>query len=169
MTFKKTSVLTALMLSSTLALSACGESDEVNEPVGNESQTDPAPGSGDASPGGGTDEESIGGDTFGFTEFSVDVDYPDQDDAIDISYEEDRDNIEASYENKLENQNLAGDEAMDEIEPVFQTLDLTSDMTDEEAIESVVGGFGIEAGYKTIEIDVRFSDGTEKEFKGKGN
>ena len=169
MTFRKTSVLAALMLSSALALSACGESDEVNEPVGNESQTDPAPGTGDASPGGGTDEESIGGDTFGFTEFSVDVDYPDQDDAIDISYEEDRDNIEASFENKLEKQDLAGDEAMDEIEPAFQELDLSPDTADDEAIKQVVGAFGIEAGYKAIEIEVRFSDGTEKEFKGKGN
>lgn len=169
MTFKKTSILTALMLSSALALSACGESDEVNEPVGNESQTDPAPGPGDASPGGGTDEESIGGDTFGFTEFSVDVDYPDQDDAIDISYEEDRDNIEASYKNQLEDQDLAGNDAMDEIEPAFQELDLSPETADDEAIQQVVGAFGIEAGYKTIEIEVRFSDGTEKEFKGTGN
>jgi hypothetical protein len=168
MTFNKMPVLTALLLSSALVLSACGESDEVNEPVGNESQTDPAPGPGDASPGGGTDEESIGGDTFGFTEFSVDVDYPDQDDAIDISYEEDRDNIEATYKNKLENQDLAGNDAMDEIEPVFQELDLSADMADEEAVEQVVGAFGIEAGYDTIEIEVRFSDGTDKEFKGTG-
>ncbi|WKA57966.1 YusW family protein [Planococcus shenhongbingii] len=169
MTYNKTSILTALLLSSALVLSACGESDEVNEPVGNESQTDPAPGTGDASPGGGLDEESIGGGTFGFTEFSVDVDYPDQDDAIDISYEEDRDNIEASFENKLENQDLSGNDAMDEIEPAFQQLDLSPDTPNDEAIEQVIGAFGIEAGYNAIEIDVRFSDGTEKEFKGTGN
>lgn len=169
MALNKMPLLTTLMLSSTLVLAACGESDEVNEPVGNETQTEEAPGPSDASPGGGTDEDSIGGETFGFTELSVDANYPELDDAVEISYEEDRDNIEAEYQNRFTEQNLSGNDAMDEIEPAFQELDITQETAEDEVIQQIVGAFGLEEGYTALEVEIRFPDGTEKEYKAAGN
>ncbi|MGO1057508.1 YusW family protein [Planococcus sp. FY231025] len=168
MAHKNSRLLPALIFSSVLVLGACGESDEVNEPVGNESQTEPAPKTGEASPGGGTDEDSIGGETFGFTELSVEAGYPELDDAISIEYEEDRDNIFAEYKNRFTEDDLSGDEAMQQMEQSLQKLELTADTTDEEAITQIVEAFGLEEGYEYIEAEVRYPDGTEKEYKTSG-
>lgn len=158
-------LLTALMLSSAMVLAACGDSDEVTEPVAPEQETQESENTSDASPSGGVEEENIGGGTFGFTEFSVDADYPELDDAVDISYEEDKDRVEAEYSNRFSEQNLSGNDAMDELEPAFQQLEITKDSTDDEAIQQVVEAFGLEDGYTSMEVEVRFEDGTEKEFK----
>lgn len=169
MTLTKKPLLTAIMLSSAMVLAACGDSDEVTEPIEPEQQTPESESTSDANPGGGTDEEKIGGETFGFTEFSVDADYPELDDAIDISYEEDRDKVEAEYNNRFSEQKLSGNEAMDELEPAFQKLDITQDSADDEVIQQITDAFGLEDGYTSMEVEVRFSDGTEKEFKAAKN
>jgi hypothetical protein len=168
MAHKKTRLLPVLIFSSVLVLGACGESDEVNEPVGNESQTESAPKNADASPGGGTDEDSIGGETFGFTEFSVEAGYPELDDAISIEYEEDRDNVSAEYKNRFTEDDLSGDDAMQQMEPSLQKLELTPDIAEEEAITQIIEAFGLEEGYENIEVEVRYPDGTEKEYKSSG-
>lgn len=168
MAYKKTLLMPALIFSSMLVLGACGESSEVDEPVGNESQTAPAPKTGEASPGGGTDEDSIGGKTFGFTEFSVEAGYPEQDDAIAIKYAEDRDNVFAEYKNRFTEDDLSGDDAMQQMEQSLQKLELTPDIAEEEAITQIIEAFGLEEGYENIEVEVRYPDGTEKEYKASG-
>lgn len=169
MIFKKNAVPAALLFSSVLALAACGNADEVEEPVSNENTEKPANSSTDSSPGGGLDEESIGGKTFGFTEFSLDVDYPDQEDALDVSYDEDRDQVEAEYENKLTNTNLAGDDALDEFSQALSSLKVDVDTPDDQVIKSVIEAFEIEDNYKSIEIEINYPDGTEKEYRANGN
>ena len=58
---------------------------------------------------------------------------------------------------------------MDEIEPGLSQLELTTDTPDDEAISQVVEAFGIDSGYTEIEIEVRYPDGTDKEYKQTGN
>lgn len=169
MIFKKNSFSAALLASSALALAACGNADEVEEPVSNENTEEESTSPADASPGGGLDEESIGGKTFGFTEFSLDVDYPDQDDALDVSYEEDRDQVEAEYENKITDTNLAGDDALDEFSQALSSLEVDTETADEQVIQKVIDAFEIEDDYKSIEVEITYPDGNEKDYQANGN
>src|SRR5690606_38421152 len=171
MTGNKKNLLAPILYSSVLLLAACGDDEQVTEPVNNDNQGQPADAGGteNASPEGGLDQNSIGGETFGFTELDVNVDFPDMDDMIEINYEEDRDKVEAEYQNKMTETNLSGNDAMDEIEPGLSQLELTTDTPDDEAISQVVEAFGIDSGYTEIEIEVRYPDGTDKEYKQTGN
>ncbi|PSL25083.1 YusW-like protein [Planomicrobium soli] len=169
MSYQKTPLLTALLLSSALTLAACGSSDEVTEPVQNEETNDPSDTNADASTSGGVDKQDIGGGTFGFIEFELNVDYPDQDDAYEVSYEEVREKVEAEYKNTFEKMDLTGNDAWDEIEPAFTKMELKSDMPDEEVISQVVEAFGLKEGYNNIEIDVQYEGGEDKEYQASGN
>lgn len=168
MVYKKSRILSALIFSSVLVLGACGESNEVNEPVGNESQTDPAPKTGNASPGGGTDEDSIGGKTFGFTELNIEAEYPEQDDPVEIEYAEDRDNVFAEYKNPLTGDDASGDDALNLMEQSLQKLELNNDISEEDAITQIVEAFGLEENYESIEVEVRYPGGEDKEYNASG-
>lgn len=169
MSYRKTSLLTALLLSSSMALAACGSSDEVTEPIQNDNATDPNDSNADAATSGGIDSGNVGGETFGFTEFDLGVDYPDQDDAYDVSYEEDREKVEAEYKNTFEKMDLTGNDAWDQIEKAFANMELQPDMTKEDVILQVVEAFGIKDGYNNIEVDVKYKGGEEKEYQATGN
>lgn len=171
MIFNKRNIVMPLLFSSALLLAACGDDEQVTEPVDNESQEQPADpgGTENASPEGGLDQDSIGGETFGFTELDVNVDFPDMDDMIEITYEEDRDKVEAEYKNQMTETDLSGNDAMDEIEPGLSQLELTTDTPDDEVITQVIEAFGIEDGFTEIEIEVRYPDGTDKEYRQTGN
>lgn len=171
MIFKKKAPLATLLFSSALVLAACGDETEVEEPVSEEApqeanETNPPD---EARTGGGITEENIGGGTFGFTDFDLDVDYPDQDDAVNISYEETRDQVDAEYENKLTDTDVEGNDAMDEIEPAFSGLELNSDTPDDEVISKVIEAFSLEDGFESFELEITYQDGTEKEYKQSGN
>lgn len=171
MIFSKRTILAPLLFSSALLLAACGDDEQVTEPVNNDSQEQPADAGAteDASPEGGLDQESISGETFGFTEFDVSVDFPEDDDIIEISYEEDRDKVEAEYKNQLTEMDVSGNDAMSEIEPGLSQLELTAETADDDVISQVIEAFGIEEGFTEIEIEIRFPDGTEKEYQQTAN
>lgn len=165
---KKFKVAAGFLFSSTLILGACGNDDQVTEPVTEEaSQT--ADGVEDANPEGGLSEGNVGGEVFGFTDFDLDVDYPDQDDALDVSYEEDKDRVEAEYEDKVSNEVLEGNDAFDKIEPLLAELELTEDMSEEEVINKVTEVFSIESNFESIDVEVTYPGGTEKDYQASGN
>lgn len=165
---KKFPITSAVLFSSVLLLGACGNDEQVTEPI-TEEEAGTSDGVEDANPGGGLSEENMGGEVFGFVDFDLDVDYPDQDDALQVSYEENRDAVEAEYENKSTNEDLKGDDAFDKIEPLLAQLELTVDMPDEEVINKVIEVFEIESNYESIEIDVEYPDGTDKDYEASGN
>lgn len=165
---KKFSVAAGFLFSSTLILGACGNDEQVTEPVTDEaSQTND--GVEGANPEGGLAEENVGGEVFGFTDFELDVDYPDQDDALTVSYEEDKDRVEAEYEDKVSSEVLEGNDAFDKIEPLLAELELTEDMSEEEVINKVTEVFSIESNFKSIEVEVTYPEGTDKEYQASGN
>ncbi|MFD1029901.1 YusW family protein [Metaplanococcus flavidus] len=165
---KKFPIATGFLLSSILILGACGDDDQVTKPI-TEDATETSDGTEGANPEGGLAEENVGGEVFGFTDFELNVDYADQDDALEISYEEDRDLVRAEYENKLTDENLEGNEAFDKIEQSLAELELTADMPDEEVISKVTEVFSIEPDYESIEIEVTYPEGTDKDYEASGN
>ena len=172
MAYKKSSLLTSLLLSSTLILAACGGGEEeevVTEPVGEQAQTEQPVSTDDASPGGGIGEDNIGGEIYGFTEFNLNVEYPDQEDAMTVTYEEDRDQISAEYVNPMTDAELSGDDAMNEINRAFGQIDIDQETPDEEVISQVTEAFGIEDNYSSLEINVRYPDGNDKQYEASQN
>lgn len=162
---KKFPITSAILFSSVLLLGACGNEDEVTQPATDET-TD---GGTETGTEGGNADGTAGGEAFGFVDFDLDVDYPDQDDALQVSYEEENDRIESEYENKLTNEDLEGDDAFNKIEPLLADLQLTSDMSEEEVINKVIEVFGIESNYESIEIEIEYPDGADLDYEARGN
>lgn len=161
-------IFPALIMSSALALAACGDDEEVTQPVtddaSEETSAPEAESTEDASPSGEA-EGTSDGKTYGFTDLSVEVDMPDQDEALDFSYEEERGQVEAEYENKTDGVDLTGDDAFNELEQGLSQLNLTPDTPDDEVIKQVVEAFGVDANFKKIEIEIDYADGSDKNYE----
>ncbi|RAZ80867.1 YusW family protein [Planococcus halotolerans] len=164
---KKFPLAAGFLFSSVLLLGSCGNEEQVTEPVTDEASD--YDGVEDANPEGGLAEENVGGEVFGFTDFELDVDYPDQDDALTASYEEIRDQVEAEYEDKLSNETLTGNDAFDKLEPLLAELELTEDMSEEDVISKVTEVFNIDSNFESIEVEVTYPEGTDKEYQASGN
>lgn len=132
-------------------ITGCGSSDEVTN------QPSDAPVEDEAN----TENNSM----YTFDKFELEVDYADVDDAIKVDYEVENNSTEASYERKEDDQNLRGDEAMQELDPVFGQLNFDRDTPDEEVLNQIKAAFNIADYAEKIEADVTFTDGTEKEYK----
>jgi len=102
--------------------------------------------------------------TFNFLEFSLDVDYSETE-SFEVEYEDKKTGIEAKLEDDRKNEKLQGDEAYTKLEPLFKQLNFDSTTPNDEVIDQVIKVFNIEDNYQSIEVDVEFVDGNEKEFK----
>jgi len=159
MTFKKTSIITSLMLSSALILGACqsdGEStvDTTNNDTSNDIEDNQT----------GENPATTPGGEYEFTKFEVEVDYPDQEEALDVKYEEHKDSTEAEYKSVTEDLDVKSDKAMAQLRPLLQGMELKVDMTDDEIIQRIVESFSIEDNYTEIEADITFANKEERKI-----
>lgn len=102
--------------------------------------------------------------SFGFTDFSLDVDYSATQD-FEVEYENEQSGVEASYEDEVNNEQLYGNDAYDRITPLFQSLKFDKNTSDDEVISQVLNAFGLSEDYQKFELEIRFADGTEKEYR----
>lgn len=101
--------------------------------------------------------------TFNFLEFSLDVDYSETE-SYEVEYE-DKNRNRRKIRGWSKNEKLQGDEAYTKLEPLFKQLNFDSTTPNDEVIDQVIKVFNIEDNYQSIEVDVEFVDGNEKEFK----
>ena len=151
---KKYKGLLAVAALSIGVLAACGDREEVTN-----------------APDNAPTEQDNGGATqipadapFNFTQFSLDVDYGSNKD-FDVSYENESTGVEASYENDVTNEMLNGNDAYTKLEPIFKGFTFDINTPNEDVIKEVKQAFNVGEDYKELEIDVKFADGSEKEFK----
>ncbi|MBD7908687.1 hypothetical protein H9659_10135 [Sporosarcina sp. Sa3CUA8] len=104
------------------------------------------------------------GDAYGFNKFELEIDV-DNKDAIDAEYEVEKE-FNPEYQNKLTNIDLEGAEAMDELDKMFDAVNLQHDMSAEEARDKILKYFQIDL-YSKFKLDVDFDDGTKLEFEDK--
>lgn len=156
---KKTLIVASLMLSSVLALGACGDKDEITKDVTNNNTGNDIE---DNAPG---DDEADTGNAFEFRKFELEVDTPEQEEAIKVNYEEEKDSTDAEYTNTAEDLNLTGDDAMAKLEPILHELTIGQDMSDEVITEHVMKSFGIEDTYKKVEIEIIWLNDEKKEIE----
>ena len=101
---------------------------------------------------------------FDFTHFSLDVDYGGARD-FDVEYENEQSGVEASYEDNVNNEQLHGNDAYDRMESVFQSFKFNKDTSEDEVIKEVLNAFNLPEDYQKFDLEIRFADGTEKEYK----
>ena len=101
---------------------------------------------------------------FNFIEFSLDVDYS-ATESYEVEYENKKNGIEAKLKDERNNEKIQGDEAYTKLEPLFKQLTFDSTTPNDEVIEQVIKVFQITEDFQSIEVEVEFTDGTEKEFK----
>lgn len=103
------------------------------------------------------------GEEYGFTMFNVMFDTTEMKEALVSRYEEKIDKTEAIYESKIENVYLHGDEAMDQLDPIFKELDLNPEMDDEDMIKKTSKAFEV-IDYQTMKLKVTFKGHDTKEL-----
>ncbi|TFD92476.1 YusW family protein [Jeotgalibacillus sp. R-1-5s-1] len=140
----------------TFLLAACGDDETVSNPEPAED------GQSDQQTDGGTPQDNT---DIPYLEFDVDVDYEGNDNDFETTYDAEGETIEASFEDEQNMMMLSGDDAFQEMQPVLSGFEFTVDTPDEEVIDAVIEGFEIEEGFQSIEIEIKFEDGTEKDYE----
>ena len=142
---KKLLLLTLL----TIFLVACGDKEQVNTADNNNNNNN------------NNNTVTL---THKFAEFNLDVDYS-PNVKYDASFEKDVDGIEASIEDQVNNINLRGNEAYDRLNPILEKLTFDASTPNEQVIEQVLAAFGLDTNYVEFELDVLYTDGTQKEYR----
>lgn len=101
---------------------------------------------------------------FNFKEFSLDVDYP-SNQSYEADYDYERSGMEAELEDDRNNEKLYGNEAFTKMEPLLKKLTFDSTTPNDEVIDQVISVFNIADDYQKIDIEVKFQDGTKKEYE----
>jgi len=159
MTFKRTSMIASLMLTSSLVLGACqsdGEStkDSTNNDMSNDIEDNQT----------GENPATTPAREYEFTKFEMEVDYPEQEEALDVNYEEEKDSTDAEYKSVADNLDVKSDDAMAQLSPLLAAMELKEDMTDDEIIARIVESFDIEENYTEIEADITFTNGESRKI-----
>lgn len=102
--------------------------------------------------------------THNFAEFSLEVDYSSKE-KYDASFEKDVNGIEAKIEDDVNNENLQGNKAYDILNPILEKLTFDATTPNEQVIEEVLTAFSLDNNFVEFELDVLFSDGTQKEYR----
>ncbi|WP_226530261.1 YusW family protein [Metabacillus niabensis] len=147
----------ALLLATVCIIQACNN-DEVSDPP------PAAPVEKDDSANQDTVDQNENAEaTFHFTNFDLDVDYPDNKN-YDVDYDNEQEGMEAEIEDTLNQNNLTGDEAFEELKPKFEKLTFDQNTKNEDVLSEVKDVFEINDDYTRIKVEVEFADGTEKEY-----
>ncbi|MFE4522901.1 YusW family protein [Cytobacillus firmus] len=134
---------------SVLLLTACND-DKVENPPEN-------------APDENQNNETSNEAAFNFTNFDLEVEYKDNK-TIDVDYENEKNGMEAAYLDDLADEKLTSDEAMEKLTPIFEGLSFDQNTENQEVINQVKDAFSVDDNYQTFELEVKFPDGTEKEY-----
>ncbi|MFD1851529.1 YusW family protein [Oceanobacillus bengalensis] len=73
--------------------------------------------------------------------------------------------VEAEFYDPFNSIDARGPDAFDAMFPIVHDLEINPDMKDDEAISSSINSFNIPKEFLKAELQITFSDGTEKTFK----
>lgn len=152
---KKFNFIGILLLGGVLLLSGCGNAKNDSDKAANNDVV-----INKEAENGGSIERGQG---YGFTQFDLSIDVDGQD-AVEAEYDVENEQVEADYENTLKKVRLEDKEAIDELHLLFMDIRLTSDTTQEEAIERILEWLEIDS-YTKFELEVDFDDKTRLDFE----
>lgn len=102
---------------------------------------------------------------FNFTNFDLDVEYAENKE-YDVDYESESNELEAEIKDDISNTQVKGDEAFEVLRPIFEQLTFDKDTSNEDVVSEVTKAFDLDEEYQKFELEVKFLDGTEKEYNG---
>ncbi|MCT6925098.1 YusW family protein [Metasolibacillus sp.] len=102
--------------------------------------------------------------SLAFTKFSLEVSYG-LTEKYEADYENDNEGIEAEIDDKVNGEKLKGNDAYAKLEPLLQKLAFDATTDNATIAAEVLDAFGLSTDYTEFELEVRFTDGTQKEFK----
>lgn len=105
---------------------------------------------------------------LGYREFELEVSYG-KDKEYEAEIEQDKKNstFEVKIEDELNGVEIEGQEAFKLLYPRLKKLGIKRKTPKRQAIRKALGAFGLPAGYKKIEIEIMFKDGSKLEFEDK--
>ncbi|HEX6595035.1 MAG TPA: YusW family protein [Bacillota bacterium] len=101
---------------------------------------------------------------YSFIEFDLEADYDGTEEALEVEYEYETNEPEASYKNRVQNIRLTGNEALEELDDIFSSFTFNEESPKEEVLSAVIEAFELPKD-ATIDLDIEFQNGTEKEYK----
>ena len=154
---KKTAFLSVVGL--TMFLAACGDDNETATNVPDDAPTEQETNSSD------TIKDNNSADApFMFTHFNLSVDYAGNK-SYDIDYENESTGAEAKIEDDFNNKVVQGNEAVDELVPIFEKFSFDAATDNDKIIDEVLNALNLSTDYQEFDLEVRFVDGVEKEVK----
>lgn len=148
----------ALPFAASLLLAGCGDEDEVKEAPNAENENQA-----EMDPENGTDKNEKLDVTF--KSFELEVDYKGENNDYEADYDGQGANTEASIEDQVNDHEVHGDEAMEELLPMFEKLSFTEDSEEDQVIQDVISAFKVKDDYEEFNLEVTFNDGKTKEYK----
>ncbi|WP_162800285.1 YusW family protein [Oceanobacillus zhaokaii] len=158
---RKNISIIGLLLTISFLLIACGDNDEVQNPVNNNQQ-----GTENNTNNNGENDNvnETAESAYSFNSFNLEADIENTEDAIEVDYNKEMNETEASYEDRLQGIQLAGDEAMQELDSIFSGFDFDKDTANEDVLSSVLSAFNVPDDAINVELEIEFTDGTEKTY-----
>ena len=161
-------LLIILSCSSLIVLGACGDKDEVNNSPNN-TTTENDSTTNNNNTGTATNDQSTqnsqNNSNINFLSFDLDIDY-DTFTSFEVNYENEADEaMEAKIEDELNNRTIRGDEAYQELLKHFDQFKFDQNSSTDEVIQEVLESFNLKSDFQKFELEVTFSDGTEKEYQ----
>lgn len=117
---------------------------------------------------GGTQEDMQNQmDDLDYAEFNLEVEYANHTE-YEIELEKNSNNsVDAEIKDSINNVNLRGAEAFNELYPLVQELTINQQTVKEEAISETLKTFNLDEAYNKFELEITFKDGTKIEFEDK--
>lgn len=97
-----------------------------------------------------------------YEEFSVDIEYPKGD--YSLEYEKEFSGEKAELEDERKNTKITGEEALTNFKILVEKFTFDANTSDEDVKKQLFSIIKIDDDYKNIELDVKFANGTEKEY-----
>lgn len=144
-----------LAIGATLFLAACGDKDEATNVPNN------APVEQNNSPNNATTTTTDS--PFNFTHFDLEVEYTGKK-SYKVDYENEKTGTEAKIDDEVNNKVTSGNEAVNTLVPIFEQLTFDASTPDEQLFTEILEKFNLPDNYVEIELEVKFADGTSKEY-----
>ncbi|MFS0781646.1 YusW family protein [Bacillus sp. 1P06AnD] len=144
---------------SILALAACNNNGDGE----NKTPSTNPPTENNAPDGTNAQNHSTTAASLPFTSFDLDVDY-DYFQSFEVEYDNDDEGLTAIVKDELNNRTIKGDEALGEMQNKFLAYKFDQNSPDEDVIKEVLASYDLKDNFKKFELDITFSDGTEKEY-----
>jgi len=121
---------------------------------------------GDNGTNGNAEDQSAMETPYGFQEFTLEakLEGHEDDEALDVEYEYETDEIEASYLDRLNDVNLSGEEALQELDSILSSLTFDANTPEDEVLDEVLEGFNVLDEASDIELEIEFENGTDREY-----